>query len=43
MIELLKMLALIAAGGIAIKLLTRTMTPNKKETQTFTSEEDTEE
>lgn len=29
MLELLKMLALIAAGAAAIKLLTRTMTPNR--------------
>ena len=43
MIELLKMIALIAAGAIAIKLLTRTMTPNKKATQNFTPEEENEE
>jgi len=30
MIELLKLLALIAAGAAAIKLLTRTMTPTQK-------------
>lgn len=29
MLELLKMLVLIAAGAVAIKLLTRTMTPNR--------------
>ena len=29
MLELLKMLALIAAGAAAIRLLTRTMTPNR--------------
>ena len=30
MTELLKLLALIAAGAVAIKLLTRTMTPTQK-------------
>ncbi|MBQ7778758.1 MAG: hypothetical protein IJ396_07590 [Oscillibacter sp.] len=33
MLELLKMLVLIAAGAAAIKLLTRTMTPNRIQKQ----------
>ena len=42
MLELLKMLALIAVGAAAIKLLTRTMTPNrprKAEDELFAGQE----
>ena len=42
MLELLKMLALIAAGAAAIKLLTRTMPPNrprKAEDELFAGQE----
>ena len=42
MLELLKMLALIAAGAAAIRLLTRAMTPNrprKAEDELFAGQE----
>lgn len=40
MLELVKMLVLIAAGVTAIKLLTRTMTPNRSQKQEPQDESD---